>query len=630
MMFQALLYFTILTAASSVGNIDLLSPSAPEPVRAELQQIGLHYTISLNVGGLSFPRFILDTASSDFIIRTDLPPYNAKQFQTYGNSKSSSLLPADTKHTLYVDERTVTYESLHIVNTEVFITTNTVTKVGTATMMGVPTRVLANGTIVLAGAMSLNEDDWTLLTSSWMNSSGILGIGFPTSYDTIVRSINSSISTSQQASDEETNEPPNPTEYSTTHIRNNTWTELLLNTIALPSNQSGGSSSSSGGGGALAFSIDFEGDTNEFGKPTLWLGGIPSFYRSNVIWTEYNPIRPSLLTGQYDNVPYRNQTMTAYENEHLSIYNNKNDGYYRFHLYNLNFCNISIASNISTSWPVLLDSGAACLMLPSQLFDNVIAWLGDTISEFGKDVYILNTNTINHLPILSFQLKQKLNGHFINQKLYVPLSSLMYQRNKWMPPELCILKSSAETSNTINGLTFMHSQKIVFGSMVMKNFFFGIDMSNGRIALSNTKAAMKIVHESNRLNIVQCSKIETCIGQQTYFPPSNKCIAPNCNRFLFKAYNSVTSTCEWDSGIFAVFLIAIISIILVELNSAMGHRLFLRMTSATASTSSRSHRSLRNNNNGNQVNEGSEDGELDDDEPRNTGNWLGGVGSFSR
>jgi hypothetical protein len=41
-------------------------------------------------------------------------------------------------------------------------------------------------------------------------------------------------------------------------------------------------------------------------------------------------------------------------------------------------------------------------------------------------------------------------------------------------------------------------------------------------------------------------------------------------------------TCDWDSGILAGFFLAVIALVVIELNSGIGHRLLEEMLSAPA------------------------------------------------
>ncbi len=596
-----LLFFT-----SVLGQQNILSPSAPQPYRKSLHKEGLHYTISLNVGGISFPRFLLDTASSDLILRTDFAPYSKRKFQTTDKNPPGNWFPKkllDTvEHNLYVDNRVISYKFLSTSKADVSIettrttTTTTTTTTATITTTNIATTPL-NHTVVLADSVSLDEDDWTVLTSSWQNSSGVLGIGFPTQSDTFTKSTNLTT---------ENIESKDPGK-----IRNNTWSGLLLETISPD---------------LLAFALDFDGDSVSNNQPTLWMGGVPKSYRSKLTWAEYSPARPPLLVGTYNDM-FINATQ-ALINNNIPTYQNPNS-YYRFRMHDLNVCNVSLIRNVSDAWPVLLDSGAACLMLPSNLFDSVINWLGSSVKEFGKDVWILNTQR-NKLPTLSFALEQKISNQKVpRERMYVPLESLIYQRNKWMPPELCMLRSTQRSDLQLSGLTFQQTSKIVFGSMVMKNFFIGIDMANGRMALSNTKNAKIMVENSKRFNSIassrSCSKKTVCIGQQIYFAPSNQCLKPNCNAFLFRTLDSHTYYCVWDTGIMAGWLIAIVALVLVELNSSIGYHMFVKTIQTremyTTRNNTRRRNSTTNNNNdtdseNNDDTSSSEDPDTEDEDER--------------
>lgn len=597
---------------------DMLSSSSPEPLRVHLHQEYLHYTVSLNIGGIQIPRLLVDTGSSDLVLRTDFPPYNPKAFESSTQS-STQTLAKDKEHNLYVDDRIVMYKQLSTsfatVTLDATNTTTTTPSVGTVTFY--------NSSLVLANEIDFNKDDWTILTNSWLNCSGVVGLGFPSRHDSFLHRYNGSVPS-----------------------RNNTWSGLLINAVS-PN--------------LLAFSLDFGGDSVDNNQPTMWLGGVPSYYRSKLIWTEFNPIRPRRLMGTYNGrfvntttgtdgggggggggddgsgnsggssdlaggesggeasastlaSSFSTPAATPSSVSTLPIFQYPDD-YYHFQMHDLNFCAVPLTNNVSSSWPVLLDSGAVCLALPSSLYDSVIAWLGSSVEEFGKDVWVPLVQ-YSSLPLLSFAVKQQTTGNQPRRFLHIPLGSLIYQRNKWMPPELCLIRSAETTQDFsgVNGLTYLQSSKIVFGSMVMKSFFIGVDMGNGRIALSNTKKAMVLVNASKQYGRSQaasaatsesrrpqCATKTVCIGSQSYYPPQNKCVSPKCSSFLFKALNTKTLVCEWDSGILAGFYFAVIALLLVELNSGVGHKLFV------LSLSSRP----RNNNNNNTTGNGNGNGDND-------------------
>merc|ERR1711871_322773 len=170
-------------------------------------------------------------------------------------------------------------------------------------------------------------------------------------------------------------------------------------------------------------------------------------------------------------------------------------------MHSLSFCGNMLTANVSESWPVLLDSGAACLTLPSSLMDSVKIWLGDSIIEFGRDTWLVNT-PLNKLPVLSFRLRplsvilsdggddEGKNGS--GEFMHIPLSSLVYTGTRYLPPQLCVVRAleSEQTDSVVESLASSTTQKIVLGTMVMRNFIIAVDMQRGRVALANTGKAL--------------------------------------------------------------------------------------------------------------------------------------------
>lgn len=123
--------------------------------------------------------------------------------------------------------------------------------------------------------------------------------------------------------------------------RNSTFLRLLRRAVASAGGGGGdGGSNSNSSGAAGVFALDVEpgrGGELHLGAPA------PSFAPS-MRWSEAYPLGPDGRTR------------------------------HEFPMFHLSLCGNDLFSNYSSQWPALVDTGAACLTLPGEFFDMVMAW----------------------------------------------------------------------------------------------------------------------------------------------------------------------------------------------------------------------------------------------------------------
>ena len=111
-------------------------------------------------------------------------------------------------------------------------------------------------------------------------------------------------------------------------------------------------------------------------------------------------------------------------------------------------CGARLLGGSTAFWPATIDTSEACLVLPSNLFDGIFAWLAVATCTDADDGYgprcVVPAAHVAQLPVLSFRLAQH------SESLQLPLDALL------LPPEsaggsrvLCIKRHPA---STVDGL----------------------------------------------------------------------------------------------------------------------------------------------------------------------------------
>lgn len=230
--------------------------------------------------------------------------------------------------------------------------------------------------------------------------------------------------------------------------------------------------------------------------------------------------------------------------------------YHQIYIQQLGFCGAQILGNYSTNWQVLVDTGAACLTLPGEIYDNFAAWFSNSTVDSWAD-----------LPAFSFQVFGA-----DDQLLYLPLAALILADDAILTepgaPEvtsvqqgsarLCVLRGT-NIENSFGDYTSPTPQ-VIFGSMALRPFYFAADFSNVSLALGSKLSASEVLYYANDSN-PSCAAASACVGQQTYDPSSNTCNAPRCRRYFFQNVDPSGTECEYkySAMVFGIVFISLIA-----------------------------------------------------------------------
>ena len=337
---------------------------------------------------------------------------------------------------------------------------------------------------------------------------------------------------------------------------------------------------SSSGSSSLQFGLDFRnnnsienkylystttsdtGSSTNNNTSTMQLGGIDSNYMNSIIWTQQSVQKPS---------------------------------YHQFYLNDLQFCSTEILSNYSTNWPVLIDTGAVCLTLPSEIYDSFSAWFDNT-------TVIEDTNS---LPTFQFQVQNEVN----TTTVYVLLSDLIINntdilsetgapyinvRNSYGGVEvkrLCVLRGSGISyESSGDTVYYTNAPNIVLGSLALQSLYIGVDYTDYRVGVANKLSETYIasyIHTSGNSGGSNCMRRMNCTGDQTYVSSTNTCRNPQCSRYFFTELNTSTMKCETNAsnmvgGLIFVLLVAAAEVVSYIVTQYSAHNI-LEVNRASAS-----------------------------------------------
>ena len=314
------------------------------------------------------------------------------------------------------------------------------------------------------------------------------------------------------------------------------------------------------GSSSLIFGLDFRDDPSavEFSTAAAQVTGSPEKYLPGSATTQY---QSSLQLGSVS--PAFNSSLKWLQQV------DETPTYHQFFLENFQFCGAYPLGNYSTNWQVLVDTGAACLTLPSEIYDSFEAWL-DTSTIF---------TDLSKMPAFSFSLNIE-NG----DTLYIPTSSLLINEsailtesgaprvkiavdNNGTQPlamRLCVLRG--DNVEWDDGDWVDPAPSIIIGSMALRGVYFAANYQNTSVGLAN-KLSKDYIDGLGDLNVVQgCSKVAQCEGDQSYTPSKNKCKDPSCDKYFFVVFNADSKQCEYDlgavqAGLFFILLFALLEIV---------------------------------------------------------------------
>jgi len=180
---------------------------------------------------------------------------------------------------------------------------------------------------------------------------------------------------------------------------------------------------------------------------------------------------------------------------------------HQFFLENLTFCGISLLSNFSNNWPVVVDSGSVCVSLPSEIYDTFTSWLDNS-----------TVVDISQMNSLSFQLAMNDNANLF---YHIPLSSLLINSSDIIsedgapfihvagsstPNRLCVLRGSSIVSHNNQ----FNTPPILLGSLALRSMYFAADFDNFGVGLASKYSPLSG-------SGLQCQARAECVGDQSYW-----------------------------------------------------------------------------------------------------------------
>lgn len=322
--------------------------------------------------------------------------------------------------------------------------------------------------------------------------------------------------------------------------------DILANAASLPSNNQ-------------TFALDFRDPNSSIvsiaaAPATLLMGGVNASYEASLVWST--------------------QPSPEYTTEH------------KFTMQNLQFCGGPLLGNISRTFPVLVDTGAACLTLPEEIYIHFEAWFDNSSSA-------TNPVRANELPAFSFEMSAPFDSasqRTSNQQIfYLPLGMLLLNPGEIrteagapfvqvlsdedgstiLTQRLCVLKG-----NSLGSPYNSPASPIVLGALTLQSLYFAANFDTVSVGLANKLSDTESAYyktisagylgNSNTSSVSPfCARVPSCRGGQTYAPASNECKSPNCKQYFFTSLDEDTQLCVTKASpyyfgiIFISFIVAL-------------------------------------------------------------------------
>eukprot|EP01006_Ploeotia_vitrea_P035549 TRINITY_DN65896_c13_g5_i1.p1 TRINITY_DN65896_c13_g5~~TRINITY_DN65896_c13_g5_i1.p1 ORF type:complete len:703 (-),score=375.75 TRINITY_DN65896_c13_g5_i1:80-1984(-) len=244
----------------------------------------------------------------------------------------------------------------------------------------------------------------------------------------------------------------------------------------------------------------------------MHLEGIAEKYRDHLVWSERQPTTHAL--------------------------------YHDLAVYDMSLCGANLMQGRWNALSALVDTGAACLTLPAEMFDSVLAWVPAECTEDFECYLPLGTRV--ELPVLSFRVS--VNGPL----LHLPLRDLLVRsvsplakgRLRW-----CIVRGSSVGANPHTS----YFQHVSFGTRALLSLYTVLSMDTGQVGFAN-----KRVWPSEQAMQVQCKTAKRCIGMQQRMPALNACLDPSCSDYYFFELDYASRTCRLSSAFHVVAVLFIV------------------------------------------------------------------------
>eukprot|EP00903_Cladosiphon_okamuranus_P009233 g8814.t1 len=242
-----------------------------------------------------------------------------------------------------------------------------------------------------------------------------------------------------------------------------------------------------------------------------------------------------------------------------------------FSAFDLSVCGRGMMGNVTSFWPAVVSTGSACLGLPEEFFDSLMAWLpvtGDCLAQAdgapaGIMCSLASEDATEELPSLSFRLRHH------GQQLYIPLSSLLLDAEEVVDegeeidedesPEssdpdaststdgdrrLCITR---EASIRGSGWVFSMQPVVTLGTLPLRSLYTVVDTDLGRVGLAQKLREDASTAPGSAGN-ASCLPAAECVGMQSFQESVNACENPSCSSYFFTNLDEETMTCK-SSGV---------------------------------------------------------------------------------
>lgn len=178
--------------------------------------------------------------------------------------------------------------------------------------------------------------------------------------------------------------------------------------------------------------------------------------------------------------------------------------FHTFEIFELSLCGVNMFERYSSHWPAMVDTGAACLSLPQEFFDMVVAWVPslDCVPETEPEYdysecldqqctkfkpvtvcYLRDGADPSNLPTLTFSMSEG------SQPLYLPLSELIVNDRPSGRPRVCINPGDSisylDTIPESSAGSVVFFPKISFGTLALSNLLTAFDMKSMSIGMRN-------------------------------------------------------------------------------------------------------------------------------------------------
>lgn len=274
-----------------------------------------------------------------------------------------------------------------------------------------------------------------------------------------------------------------------------------------------------GGGYNSLFGLDFLPNSTK-DTSSIQLGGVKPMYDSSMVWARQATDSPT---------------------------------YHEVLITSLSMCGKPLLSSVGvSSWPVIVDTGFACIGLPAEIYDMFSVWL-DVAPETSAD-----------LPALTFVLEEGSSNS--NHVFYVPLSTLLVNSTYFIAEtgapmvtiggvksRMCVLRGGSSASSP--------APRITLGTLALQSLYFAANFSAYSVGFASKVDPAVLLDHMNH-DVGRCNAAAMCTANLAFNQVINSCTPPACSEFFFTTNKD--GECVYKSTTYGAGLFIVIIIILME------------------------------------------------------------------